>query len=343
MKKRVTDIRELSKILDLSITTVSRVLNGKAETYRISSKTARRVIQAAKEYNYFPSKIARGLKTDKSDTLGLIIPDISNPFFSDIASSILKESRTKGFSLILCDTGGIIKDEEEMILLLQSHKVEGIIIAPVGTHFDHIIQAFNSGLPIVVIDRASPNIDLPSITSDNYQGAYNAVQYLVSMGHKRIGCIQGIPNCQVNKDRVKGYIDACEASGIPLDKRIIVGSDFSMENGYRQVRIMFGMTNPPAAVFALSNLISLGAIKAFNEMNLIIPDDVSLISFDEQPYSAFLGTPMTTVNQQKTVMGLLAVDVLIKTILNEEYRTNPISMKLKTNLIIRNSVKKQNS
>lgn len=340
MNRSVNDIRELAKILDLSITTVSRVLNGKSASYRISEETAQRVRQAAKDYNYSPSKIARGLKIDKTDTIGLIIPDISNPFFADIAQSIEKEARSKGFLLMLCDSGGVIHVEGELIRLLQSHKVEGMIIAPVGTNFEHILDAYQSGIPLVVIDRHDPDIDLPYITSDNYQGAREAVSYLISMGHSRIACIQGIEQSQPNKERVNGYRDACMTNGIDVDDSLIVGDDFSIENGYRQTRILFSMDNPPTAIFALSNLISLGTIKAINEIGLNIPKDISILSFDEQPYSAYLGTPMTTINQKKSEIGQLAIDVLMKYISNPEFRRKTVHMKLKTDIIIRNSVRK---
>jgi len=339
MQKRVNDIRELAKLLNLSPTTVSRVLNGKSERYRISSDTTRRVRQVAKDYNYTPSKIARGLKMDRTDTLGLIIPDISNPFFADIAQSIEKEARSKGYSLILCDSGDDWNDERELIGLLRSHKVDGMVIAPMGTKFEHIIQAYNSGVAMVIIDRCFPDIKVPSITSDNYQGGYDAVNYLIKMGHRKILCIQGTPESLPNMERLRGYGDACKANNINVDQELIVGDNFSMENGYRQTRIMFSMGNTPTAIFAFSNLISLGVIKAVNEMGLKIPDDISLISFDEQPYSAYLGTPMTTVNQKKSEMGQLAIDILLKYIADKEYRKKIVNMKLKTDLIIRDSVK----
>ena len=339
MQKKVNDIRELARLLNLSPSTVSRVLNGKSERYRIRAETAQRVKQAAKDYNYTPSKIARGLKMDRTETLGLIIPDISNPFFADIAQTIEKEARSKGFSLILSDSGDDWNDEKELINLLRSHKVDGIIIAPVGTRFEHIIQAYNSGLALVIIDRCFPGINVPSITSDNYQGGYDAVNYLIRMGHKKIICIQGTPQSLPNMERLRGYRDACKVNNISVDEGLIVGDNFSMENGYRQTRIMFSMENPPTAIFAFSNLISLGVIKATNEMGMKIPEDISLISFDEQPYSAYLGTPMTTISQKKSEMGQLAIDVLLKYIVNEEYRKKIVNLKLKTDLIIRDSVK----
>lgn len=331
-------MRELADSLGLSITTVSRVLNGKAESYRISPRTKERVLRFAKEQNFIPNKIARGLKMDKTETLGLVIPDIANPFFADIAKSIELEARLKGFSIILCDSREELTVEKELIDLLQGHKVEGIIIAPVGTNFDHLVRVYESGLPLVIVDRYSPEINLPYITSDNYQGAFDAVNYLISMGHRKIACIQGIRNSQPNKERVFGYIDALKQNMMPVDESFITGEDFSTENGYKQTRILFSVDNPPTAIFALSNLISLGVMQALGEMGLRIPDDVSLISYDEQPYSAYLGTPLTTIEQKKSELGQLAVSVITKYIENKEYRNKPVNMKLKTNLIIRRSV-----
>jgi LacI family transcriptional regulator len=338
--KAVNDIRDLAEVLGLSITTVSRVLNGKAKKYRIKSETQQRVLEAASQHNYSPNKLARGLKLSRTDTLGLIIPDISNPFFADIAQSIEKEARSKGYSLILCDSREDHLVEKELISLLRSHKVDGIIIAPMGTDYKHIIQTYNSGMPLVVVDRCFPETGLPFITSDNYQGGNDAVNYLISMGHRKIACIQGIPKSRPSVERVRGYKDAFHSNGIPLDPSLIVGDNYSTENGYSQTRILFSMEDPPTAIFALSNLIGLGVIRAVDEMGLKIPKDISLISFDEQPYSAFLGTPMTTIDQKKSEMGQLAVDVLLKYISNKEYRKKVVNMTLKTNLIVRDSVKR---
>jgi LacI family transcriptional regulator len=344
MYKKVTpNMRELADLLGLSVTTVSRVLNGKAKKYRISPITEARVLQVVKETNYIPNKIARGLKMAKTDTLGLVIPDIANPFFADLAKSIELEARLKGFSIILCDSGEDISVEKELIDLLLGHKVDGIIIAPVGTSFDHLLRIRTCGISIVVVDRFAPELELPYITSDNYQGAFDAVNYLISMGHRKIACIQGIKNSQPNKERVIGYTDALKKHGLEVDKSLITGEDFSTENGYKQTRILFSMDNPPTAIFALSNLISLGVIKAINEIGLKIPDDVSLICFDEQPYSAFLSTPLTTIEQKKYEIGQIAVNVIIKEMENKsEENRKTVKMKIKTNLIIRESVKNLN-
>jgi LacI family transcriptional regulator len=329
----------LAESLKLSISTVSRVLNGKAEEFRISEDTQKRVLKAAQDYRYTPNSLARGLKLDKTDTIGLIIPDIANPFFADIAKRIEQEARSKGYFIILCDSGENQEEEVKLLHLLESRKVDGILIAPVGLRFDHLVELYESGYPVVIIDRYFPAVRLPYITTDNFQGGFDAARHLISNGHKRIACIQGIPGSQPNRDRINGYLEALKKNRIPVEEDLIVGDSFSEENGYVQTRLLFSLKKTPTAIFALSNLISLGIIKAAMEMELKIPEDFSLVSFDEQPYSAYLGTPMTTIEQQKSEIGRLAVNVLLRYIQGGE-NGNPISIMLKSILNERKSVKK---
>lgn len=296
-------------------------------------------MDAAQKFDYVPNKMARSLKLDKTETIGLVIPDISNPFFADIAKSIEGAARKKGYSIILCDSSDDIKNEEQMLKLLQGQKVDGIIIAPVGTHADHLIQVYESKLPVVVIDRFFPDSKLPYVTSDNFQGAYDAVNYLINQDHRRIACIQGIHESQPNIERVEGYKKALKDNNIVFDENLLVGNGFSKENGLAQTKLLFNLDNPPSAIFALSNLISLGVLEAASVENKHIPDDVSLISFDEQPYSAHLGTPMTTIDQQKNEMGFHSVDYLIKMIENQ-HSENQLCIRLPTKLIKRDSIRK---
>jgi LacI family transcriptional regulator len=338
-KKSVKNIRELAAILNLSVTTVSRVLNGKADVYRISPVTSKRVMDVAREMNYFPNKIARGLKLERTDTLGLIIPDVANPFFASIAKTIELEARKNGYSLILCDSLDDIDTETELLQLLAGRKVDGIIIAPVGLGKSHIVNIQQAGIPLVVVDRYFPGSNIPYITSDNYKGAFKAVEHIILNGHKRIACIQGIRGISANTERVKGYEDAHLKYNIPFDHGLIVGDDFGEENGYIQTRILLNRKNRPTAIFALSNLISLGIIRALSETGLSIPDDISLVSFDEQPYSAFLASPMTTIEQRREEIGRMSVSVLLE-IINNNGAQHDVNIMLEPRLIIRNSVKK---
>jgi LacI family transcriptional regulator len=323
-----------------SASTVSRVLNGKSEQFRISKQTSQLILKAATKYNYYPNRIARGLRLEKTETIGLIIPDIANYFFSSVAKTIEIESRKKGYSIFLCDSLDDVSTERELLNLLAGRRVDGIIIAPVGTGSKHLTEFSKNGIPIVIIDRYLPETKIPYISTDNYYGAFQATSHIISMGHRSIACIQGINGISTNNDRVSGYRNAMIKNNVPVDEELIVGDDFGEENGYRQTRLLLKRKVPPTAIFALSNLISLGTMRAIAEHGLRIPDDFSLVSFDDQPYSGLLASPMTTVEQMKEEIAGRAVDLLLELITDGSVPKEVEKRLIKPRLIIRNSVKK---
>lgn len=322
-----------------SVSTVSRVLNGKSEQFRISTKTAEIILQAATDHNYYPNRIARGLRLERTETIGLIIPDIANQFFSSIAKTIEIESRKNGYSIFLCDSLDDISTERELLNLLAGRKVDGIILAPVGTESGHINKFAKNGIPVVIIDRYLPETSIPYITTDSYFGACKATEHIISMGHRSIACIQGRPGISANTDRISGYKDTLKKNNISVDNSLIVGYDFGEENGYIQTKILLSKVTPPTAIFALSNLISLGAMRAIAEARLKIPDDISLVSFDDQPYSALLASPMTTVEQEKDEIAVKAVKILLERIINAKNNREITKIMIKPKLIIRKSVR----
>lgn len=341
MENKVNNIKELAEKLALSTTTVSRVLNGKSKIYRISSSTSQKVFNGARKYHYSPNRIARGLKLEKTETLGLIIPDIANPYFGSIAKSIEVEAHKKGYSIFLCDSLDEVSTEAEFLKLLAGRKADGIIIAPAGKKCDHITEADQQGIPLVIIDRFLPGTKLPYVTTDNYAGAMMAVEHIIELGHRKIACIQGLNGVSANTDRVRGYLDALIKNGIKVDENLICGTDFGELNGYVHTKKLLNRSNRPTALFALSNLISLGALRAIKEAGFSVPGDISIVSFDEQPYSAFLACPMTTVEQPKNEIGKAAFELLLQ-LISEKSRDNVISRTLMPVLIVRESVKKIN-
>ncbi|MCK4558268.1 MAG: LacI family DNA-binding transcriptional regulator [Calditrichia bacterium] len=334
-----TTLKTLSSKLGFSETTISRVLNGKAEKYRISKKTADIIIQSAKDLNFTPNILARGLRLKKTHTLGLVIPDISNPFFASIARSVEREARKFGYSIILCDTEENTNIEIKSVQLLRGRNMEGLVVAPVGQTASHLEDVYNAGLPIVIIDRCFPNKNLPYVTSDNYQGAYEAISYLIDNGHRRIACIQGLENTSPNNDRIRGYKDALLNNHIPYVKSIIVGDSFGELNGYTEAKILLKKKDRPTAIFAFSNLISLGALKAIEEENLSVPEDISIVAFDDQPYFDHLATPMSSVAQQHNEIGQIATKIIFKQI---KSKTSSVAegVLIPTKLIKRASVKR---
>ena len=329
----------LANKLSFSESTISRVLNGKGDKFRISKKTQQLIIAEASKLNYTPNPMARGLRINKTMMLGLIIPDISNPFFSSVARRIEDITRKNGYSIILCDSQENEEIERQSIKIMQNRKVDGLIIAPVGLSAEHIEKIQNQGTPVVVIDRYFKNSKLPFIGSDNYQGAYDAVDHLIKNGHERIGIIKGINGTVPNDDRVRGYCDAIENNGLQLDESLMVGDSFGEQNGYFEAKLLMQNENPPSAIFANSNLITLGVLRACEDEDINIPDDLSLVGFDEQPYSRFLKTPMTMVEQKKDEIGYAAMKLLFNQIeIKQILRSQNII--IPTTLIIRDSVKK---
>jgi len=267
-----------------------------------------------------------------------MIPDISNPFFANIARNVEKEARKSGYSIILADTEETENIEIESMHLMRSRKVDGMVVCPVGQHFTHLEKMFANGMPLVLIDRYSPDLHIPYVSSDNYGGAYQAVSYLIKNGHVRIACIQGLENTLPNIERLRGYRQAHADAMIGVNESIIIGDNFGYQNGYIEMKLILRYNPRPTAVFAVSNLISLGALHAIDEEALKVPDDISIISFDDQPYSNLLATPMTTIAQQNEQIGRLAMKMLFNQI---ELKTVPDQkgILIPTQLIIRKSVK----
>ena len=310
-ENRVT-LKSLADRLGLSVTTVSRALNGKGRRYRISRKTEKRVIEEAKKLNFYPNQLARGLRINKTLAIGLVIPDISNPFFANIAHNIEVETRKRGYAIFLCDSQESTDIEIESLKLLESRNVDGLIISPVGQTSEHLKVFENSDKPIVIVDRYFPNLKLPSVASDNFQGALDAVQHLLEHGHKRILCLQGLQGTTPNEMRVQGYIDAHEKNNTEIDDSLIVGDKFDDRSGYIYTKYVLKEKKHFSAIFALSNLIALGALRALAEEGLRVPEDISIVSFDDYPYSAYLATPMTTVRQNNDALGKTAVKMFFE-------------------------------
>jgi LacI family transcriptional regulator len=326
-------IKELAQELNISTTTVSRVLTGQEKKYRISSKTALRVKDGARKHRFEPNQIARNLRLQETNTIGLIIPDISNPFFANLARTVEIELRKRNKMILLCDTKDETFLEEESLNLLLGRKVDGLLVAPVGKKCDHLIK--NSKVPLVLIDRYFKDQTIPFVTADNFQGAYSATEFLINKGHQNIACIQGLGHTSVNENRILGYRRAMEGHKIPNKFIQISGSGYSIENGYGSTQELLLKKNRPTAIFALNNQIALGAMKAIKEAGLNIPEDISLVAFDEQPYFELLSPALTAIQQPMQDIGKVAVETLFRLMAGENVK----NQMLVPNFIERGSVK----
>jgi LacI family transcriptional regulator len=315
MSKKTT-IKDIAKRTNLSTTTVSRVLNGKSEKYRIAKKSQLTIEAAASELNYVANHFAANLKSGKSNTIGLIIPSLSNPFFANIASKINSEVRKFGYTTIIADSDENIEIEKTELQQFVSRNIEGLIIIPCGKEMEHIKQVYEKGLPMVLLDRYLEGLEIPYVSTDNFKGAYMATNLLIEHGHSSILCIQGVIDSTTNKMRVEGFKQAMKDAGIGNFN--IVGDAFSIENGFLETKMVLQNKIRPTAIFTLSNTIAMGCLKALKEENVRITQDISLITFDDHLYLDFLATPITSVAQPVEMICKLAVKNLISALSNEE-------------------------
>ncbi|HEX2985148.1 MAG TPA: LacI family DNA-binding transcriptional regulator [Ignavibacteriales bacterium] len=331
-------INDIAEKVGVSVTTVSRVINQKTKKYRISSETEKLILKAADELGYRPNELARGLRLKRTHTLGMVVPDISNPFFSYVTHMIQKYASEAGYSLIVCNTNEDINTEMEQIELLRRKGVDGFIIMPVGIKHSHIKDLLIVNKPLVLLDRNVEEINANCVVIDNYKGSYEAVCFLIKNGHKRIAIIQGLPNTYTNNERLRGYKDALLDNGLPIDLSLIVGNDFRRENGYIETKMLLKMEDTPTAIFAFSDLITLGTLQALSEENIKVPDQMSLIAFDDIDFAPFLFSPLTCVRQPRELMGEAAVRLLIEE-LTAKGKVEKKTIELDPKLVIRDSVK----
>ena len=330
-------MKDLAQETGLSVSVVSRVLNGKATDYRIREETQRLVQDTASRLGFSVNRVARGLRLQRSHTIGLIIPDISNSFFSKIARSVEKSARSMGYSTILCDTENDEELERHSLKLLRDQAVDGLLIAPVGTESSHIEDIQRSGMPMVLIDRFFESVDVPYVTSDNFAGAYEAVTHLIDRGHKAIVYVQGVPNSKPNLERLRGYRQALHDRGITFREDFVRGNSFDEQDGYESTHALLSHEPGPTALFVSSAVGSLGAMRACMDLGRSIPEDVSIIGFDEYPYAQLLSPPLSTIAQSTETLGERASTMLLDWLENGE-RPKQDAVVLDTTLVSRRSV-----
>ena len=299
----------MAERLGYSATTISRVLSGKAEKYRISPDTVNAVLREARRCNYSPSVAAQSLRTRRSNTIGLLLPSVANPYFADMASVIITELNSAGYTTIVVDTMESEQRLSESARSLISRQVDGILAVPCGEK-GMDLEMLSAQIPVVLIDRYYEDTSLPYVTTNNYQGGLDATRHLLSRGHTRISCIQGVQSSMPNKERVRGYVKAMEDEGLAQDIDII-GNEFSVQNGYLETKLLMSRAQRPTAIFALSNTMMLGALKAIREAGLRIPEDVALISFDNNLYMDYMTPSITRISQPVEDMAKLAVKILL--------------------------------
>ncbi|MEM1441969.1 MAG: LacI family DNA-binding transcriptional regulator [Verrucomicrobiota bacterium] len=305
------NISELAQHLGVAVSTVSRVLSGNAEKYRISARTAQRVLAAAEKYQVAPDPLGAGLKRGRLGMIGLLVPDITNPFFSTLARAIELRFRETGIAVQLSDSAEDHETELHLLNKLLARRLDGLILAPVGEVTAELKTAISgSPMPIVLLDRLLPGIEVPSVSLDNRGAGKLAAGHLLARGHRRIGCLRGDPAAISDRDRLEGVKDALREKEVPIENLLITGDGYTRENSVAGARTLLSSSELPTGVVSLSGQGVLGILEVSRELGLTIPDDFSLIAFDEQPWSALMQPPITTVTQPIEKMAEKAAELL---------------------------------
>lgn len=334
-----TTIKDISNYTGLSITTVSLVLNNKPS--KISEKTKKRVIAAAKKLNYSPNHLAVGLVTKCTQTLGLIVTDISNNFYGILAKGVERACQEKGWNVMLCNSLNSHERELDLIRVLKNKSVDGIIYcvgasvtrAKAKKSFD-LLKSGN--LPLVAIDNDFIGLARHNIYLDNKMGGYIATKYLIENGHSKIACITGPKGIDMKKGRIEGYMQALKEASIPYNSKLVIEGNYTIESGFSAIERL--KNKDFSVVFAFNDMMAIGALKALKEMKIKVPDDISLMGYDDLPFCEVLEVPLTTIKQPVYEMGYTAAEKLIKLIQNED--EGNLDIMFEPTLMVRNSIKR---
>ena len=251
-------LQHVAQVAGVSRSTASRALSGKARQYRISEHTERVILQTAKGLGFQGNHVARSLRNQRTDLIGLLVPDASNPFFAAIARTATIYAEQQGISMLLADSHDSIDHEKNLLTHLQSRQVEGLIICPIGDSSSHLRLLARTRANVVLVDRWFSDLQLTTVTSENERGAYVATSAMIEQGHRYIGCLQGRPGTSANDERLLGLKHALRARHIKLDEQFIRGDDFSEISGYRSTCELLETHPEITALFALSNQNALG-------------------------------------------------------------------------------------
>lgn len=327
--KRTVTIQDVAKTAGVSVSTVSRVLNGKVD---VASETQERILSVIDDLGFTTNIAARSMRSQRKNLIGLIMPDIAYPFAFEVMKGVNQVITETEFDLMVYTTGNVRKTgtashEQKYVSLLNNSLTDGVIlVAPVSGDFSTVG-------PIVSIDSVVPNPTHPSVHATNYQGAREVVEYLIGLGHRRIGHISGRPELESSIRRLKGYREALEKADIPVDESLIAAGDYTTETGIECARTLLSLARPPTAIFASNDQMAMGVYQVAQERGLRIPEDLSLAGFDNITESKHLG--LTTVDQFISDMGAVAVKMLIRMINGETLETP--TYKMQTRLVVRNS------
>lgn len=334
-EKNMPTIKDVSRMSGISIGTISRYLNGQ----KVKEANQTKIEQAIQSLGYKVNQIARGLKTNKTYTIGVLVPSITDIFSNQVIEGMEEILDSENYSLIVCSSRNSLKVEKEKIMFLKDKRVDGIIMMPVSDESEHVQELLDEGIPLVLIDRLLDGVKSDAVVCDNVNGAYEAIEELIHLGHRRIGIIAGPTNVYTARERLNGYVRALSDYQIPIDDSLIVHAEYKKGGGYEGFQKLFHLGNRPTVIFASNYETTMSGIKYFMENGIKIGEEISLFGYDNTDVFQMLTPSIATVVQPMREIGENAAQLLLKRI-DSDYNLFPVVHRLKTKILSGSSVKK---
>lgn len=326
-------IIDVARRANVSVATVSRVIN---DYEHVNEETRKRVIKAMKEINYTPNIVARNLKKRTSKLIGFVMADIYNPFFASITKGIETVAYENGYNLILCNSRSDESLEKRQLQILRANQVAGIIISPISDCSAELQELIERKIPIVLVDNLIPGFEVDVIKINNFEGACKATKHLINLKHKEIGIITGPLNETSALERLDGFLETMEANRIKVNHDFIKEGDFQKDSGYTKTMELLLSTPSPTALIVSNNLMTIGALEAIRELGIKIPEEISIIGFDNFIYQKLIALGLTYVSHPEIQIGEKAAELLIKRI-EKGKADKPEIINLSPKLILGNS------
>ncbi|MEH7355201.1 LacI family DNA-binding transcriptional regulator [Neobacillus drentensis] len=327
-------IKDVSRLSGISVGTVSRYLNG----YKVKKDNEKKIQEAIEQLDYKVNQMARGLKTNKTFTVGVLVPSITDIFSNQVIEGMEEILDQENYSLIVCNARNSLKTEKEKLRFLKEKRVDGIVMMPVSDEHEHVKEILEEGIPLILIDRLLDGVKCDAVVCDNVNGSYKAIEELIAFGHRRIGIIAGPTNVYTARERLNGYIRALSDYGITIDDSLIEYAEYRKGSGIEAYERLLNMENRPTAIFATNYETTMTGIKYFMENGIAIGEEISLFGYDNSDVFQMLTPSIATVVQPMGEIGEKAAHLLLKRI-ESDYSLFPVVSRLKTKVLSGTSVK----
>jgi LacI family transcriptional regulator, galactose operon repressor len=324
-------VRDVAREAGVSVATVSRTFSG---AQFVSSEVRERVKSSADRLGYRPNAVARSLRVESTRTLGLVIPNVMNPFFTAVARAVEDAAAERGYSLVVGNTDEDPEKEARYLEVLLQNRVAGLVVSPARAGSRHLSEVERAEVPLVCVDRYAKGVDAPVVRADGRAAVDRLVRYLLDLNHERLAIISGPPETVSGAERLEAFVEGAASRGVRVPEECVRIGDFRRRSGRRAMRELLGLEEPPTAVFAANNLMALGALQALEEAGVRMPQNISFASFDDVSWFPLLNPPVTAISQPVGELGSAVARMLPEMV---EGRGRPESVILEARLVVRGS------